>query len=236
MFAPSVDLRNATLSSRRAEVWVRSSQDIGGVFNFGLGHDRSSAAGWLAALTASQLRTGRKKIGCAPGAGSFSCAPRPDAVPLQSDGVHSNRLTSSFGSFPSRARLGSTCLYGSASFSSLLFFWIPSPEPPQNSIARDAASPAPGGAPGPLPHALAALPVTHHFCLPAGPPSPPTTAESARRRRLPARWPGPMSPAAASRHACSRICHIATGTPSRYCACLGRTRWARCGRVPLHAR
>ena len=79
----------------------------------------------MAALTASQLRPGRKKIGCAPGAGSFSCAPWPDAVPLQSDGVHSNRLTSSFGSFPSRARLGSTCLYGSASFSSLLFFLDP---------------------------------------------------------------------------------------------------------------
>ena len=202
----------------------------------GAGTSDTGRSLWCVLTERLGSRRGWKKIGCAPGAGSFSCAPWPDAVPLQSDGVHSNRLTSSFGSFPSRARLGSTCLYGSASFSSLLFFWIPSPEPPQNSIAGDAASPAPGGAPGPLPHALAALPATHHFCLPAGPPSPPTTAESARRRRLPARWPGPMSPAAASPHACSRICHTATGTPSRYCACLGRSRWARCGRVPLHAR
>ena len=229
MFAPSVDLRNATLSSRRAEVWVRSSQDIGGVFNCGLGHDRSAAAGWLAALTASQLRTGRKKKMDAHRAQGASRAP-PGPMPSRSNPTECTVIGSPLPSAlflhaPGSAQPVCTapppflrsCFFGSHRRSRRR---TPSPETPRP----------------PLQHALAALPATPHFCLPAGPPSPPTTAESARRRRLPARWPGPMSPAAASPHACSRICHIATGTPSRYCACLGRTRWARCGRVPLHAR
>ncbi|KAG2570910.1 hypothetical protein PVAP13_7KG032800 [Panicum virgatum] len=62
-----------------------------------------------------------KKVGCAPRAREPPCAPCRDAVDLQSNGERAERLGSSFSSFPCRARLGSGCLYGSASFSSLSF-------------------------------------------------------------------------------------------------------------------